>query len=74
MKKKIEVKRQGIEKKSKKISKIKNQITIFNQKAENITSTIRQSSGLEQDTWQSEISSLNQEIAGCIAKDRTSGG
>jgi len=66
--KKIDVKKQGIEKKSKEISKIQNQIIIFNQKADNITNTIQKSSGLEQDTLQSEISNLKQEIAGSIAK------
>ena len=66
--KRIESKKKEVEKKDEIIGKTQNEITSLNEKANNISLTIQKSSGLEQDTLNSEISSLKQEIAGMIAK------
>ncbi|MDP7521200.1 MAG: AAA family ATPase, partial [Candidatus Pacearchaeota archaeon] len=66
--KKIDLKKKEIVKKEEIIEKTNHEITSLNEKANNISKTIQKSSGLEQDTLNSEISSLKQEVAGMIAR------
>ncbi len=64
----IEEKRIEISQKQKHIETREKEIEILNDKADHITKTIQQSSGLEQDTLANQISELKQEIAGLIAR------
>ena len=66
--KKIDLKKKEIVKKEEIIEKTNHEIISLNEKANNISKTIQKSSGLEQDTLNSEISSLKQEVAGMIAR------
>lgn len=66
--KKVELKRKDIEKIESRIVKYKDEILLLTEKADTITRTIQQSSGLEQDTLFSEISLLKQEIAAFTAR------
>jgi len=66
--KNISLKQKEIEKKDSHILKLKQEIAVLNEKANNINLTIQKSSGLEQDSLLLEISTLKQEIAGSIAR------
>ena len=66
--KKIDTKKKEIDKKQEIITKTQNEINILNEKTDNISKTIQKSSGLEQDTLITEISTLKQENAGMIAR------
>jgi len=66
--KKIETETKEIEKKSQTIEKTQNEINSLNTRIDNISKTIQQSSGFEQDSLLSELSSLKQNIAGTIAR------
>ncbi len=65
---KSDQKRKNIEKTDAHINKIKQEMSILNDKINNISSTILKSSGLEQDSLNNEISVFKQEIAGFIAR------
>jgi chromosome segregation protein len=64
----IDSKKKSIDKVDNNISKLKEDMSLFNEKINNISSNIIKSSGLEQDTLVSEISLLKQEIAGLVAR------
>ncbi|MDP2925997.1 MAG: chromosome segregation SMC family protein [Nanoarchaeota archaeon] len=64
----IESKNKEIKKSEEQAHKISQEISILNDKINNILTTIQKSSGLEQDALLMEISTLKQEIAGMIAK------
>ncbi|MFA5259130.1 MAG: chromosome segregation SMC family protein [Candidatus Pacearchaeota archaeon] len=64
----IETKNKEIKKREEQIIKVQNEINILNDKINNISQTIQKSSGFEQDTLLTEISSLKQKIAGMIAR------
>jgi len=66
--KKIDLKRQEVEKKAGIVTKTQGEIGILNERADNISKTIQKSSGLEQDSLMTEISELKQNIAGETAR------
>jgi chromosome segregation protein len=66
--KEISIKKKNIDKKQEIINKTQNQVNILNEKIENISKTIQKSSGFEQDTLITQISTLKQENAGMIAR------
>jgi len=65
---KTESKKKYIEKIDLHISKLKEEMSILNERVNNISTTILKSSGLEQDSLNLEISTLKQDIAGLIAR------
>jgi len=66
--KKIQLKKQSIEKKQVQINLIQNESIILNNQIKKISLEVRKASGLEQDSLISEISILKQEIAGLTAR------
>lgn len=64
----IEQKNKEIKKREEQIIKVQNEINVLNDKINNISQTIQKSSGFEQDTLLTEISTLKQKIAGMIAR------
>ncbi|MBS3075665.1 chromosome segregation protein SMC [Candidatus Pacearchaeota archaeon] len=65
---KADFKKKEIEKKEGQIIKVQEEMSNLSKEIDGISKTIQQSSGLEQDTLISEISSLKQEIAAMIAR------
>jgi chromosome segregation protein len=64
----VDSKNKEIKKKQELIVKIQNEANILNEKINHISLTIQKSSGIEQDSLLSEISTLKQEIAGLFAR------
>jgi chromosome segregation protein len=64
----IDSKKKLIEKTDNNIGKMKEEMSILNEKINTISTIILKSSGLEQDSLNLEISTLKQEIAGLIAR------
>ncbi len=65
---KAESKKKSIEKTDTHIGKLREEMSILNERINNISSKIMKSSGLEQDGLNLEISTLKQEIAGLTAR------